>query len=138
MSPDQYAATHAKTGTRSDHFIIVRTPVGAIRLQFFMSENVVVTIGHRLGKVEAVRRLKEGFARIKGHLGPMIAIEQDAWQGDVLRFNMRAFGQIAAATIEVLEDTLRIEVALPWLLAKMAKRFLPILRKEAALLLENK
>jgi hypothetical protein len=29
-------------------------------------------------------------------------------------------------------------VSLPWLLAKAAKRLLPILRKEAALLLEKK
>jgi len=37
-----------------------------------------------------------------------------------------------------LEGALRIEVALPWLLAKAAKHFLPILRKEAGLLLEKK
>ena len=35
-------------------------------------------------------------------------------------------------------DALRIEVSLPWLLAKAAKRLLPILRKEATLLLEKK
>ena len=103
-----------------------------------MSDTVTVTIGHRLGKVEAVRRLKEGFARTNGHLGPMIAWEQETWQGDTLRFSMRALGQTAAASIEVLEDPLRIEVSLPWLLAKVAKRLLPILRKEAMLLLEKK
>jgi hypothetical protein len=103
-----------------------------------VSERVSVVIGHRLGKVEAIRRLKEGFARTKGQLGDIIAIEQEAWEGDTLRFHMRALGQSAAGTIEVLEDALRIEVALPWLLAKAAKRLLPILRKEATLLLENK
>jgi hypothetical protein len=51
---------------------------------------------------------------------------------------MRALGQAAAASIEVLEDALRVEVALPWLLAKAANRLLPILRKEATLLLEKK
>jgi len=51
---------------------------------------------------------------------------------------MRALGQTAAARVEVLEDALRIEVSLPWLLAKAAKRILPILRKEATLLLEKK
>lgn len=103
-----------------------------------MSDTVNVVIGHRLGKVEAVRRLEEGLARTRGRLGAMIAIEQEAWQGDTLRFRMRALGQTAAGTIEVLEDALRIEVSLPWLLAKAAKRLLPILRKEATLLLEKK
>ena len=103
-----------------------------------MSDTVTVIVGHRLGKIEAVRRLKEGLARTDGHLGAMIAIDQETWEGDTLRFRMRALGQTAAATIEVLEDALRIEVSLPWLLAKAAKRLLPLLRREAALLLEKK
>jgi hypothetical protein len=103
-----------------------------------VSESVSVAIDHSLGKDEAVRRLKEGFARANGHLGSMIAIEQETWEGDTLHFGMRALGQTATARIEVLEQVLRIEVALPWLLAKAANRLLPILRKEATLLLEKK
>ena len=103
-----------------------------------MSDTVTVVVPHRLGKAEAVSRLKEGFARTHGQLGPMIAMEQETWDGDTLRFGMRALGQTARGTIEVLEDALRIEVSLPWLLAKAAKRLLPILRKEATLLLEKK
>ncbi|HWD34846.1 MAG TPA: polyhydroxyalkanoic acid system family protein [Casimicrobiaceae bacterium] len=103
-----------------------------------MSETVTVIVGHRLGKAEAARRLKERLGDAKGHLGSMIAIEQETWEGDTLRFRMRALGQAAAASIEVLEDALRVEVALPWLLAKAANRLLPILRKEATLLLEKK
>ena len=103
-----------------------------------MSETVAVVIGHSLGKNEAIRRLKEGFARGDGHLGALIAMDHETWEGDTLRFRMRALGQTAAGTIEVLEDALRIEVSLPSLLAKAAKRLLPILRKEATLLLEKK
>ena len=103
-----------------------------------MTDPITIIVGHRLGKVEAVRRLKEGFSHTRGQLGPMIAIEQETWDGDTLRFHMRALGQSAAGTIEVLEDALRIEVSLPWLLAKAAKRLLPILRREATLLLEKK
>jgi hypothetical protein len=68
----------------------------------------------------------------------MIAMEQENWEGDTLRFRMRALGQTAAASIEVLEDALRLEVSLPWLLAKAAKSLIPILRKQATLLLEKK
>jgi hypothetical protein len=100
-----------------------------------VSETVRVSISHRLGKGEAVKRLREGFARADGHLGTMIAIEQQTWDGDTLRFRLRALGQTAAASIEVLEDALRIEVSLPWLLAKAANRLLTVLRKEATRLL---
>jgi hypothetical protein len=100
-----------------------------------VNETVRVTISHRLGKAEAVQRLKEGFARADGRLGTIIAIEQQTWDADTLRFRLRALGQTAAASIEVLEDALRIEVSLPWLLAKAANRLLTTLRKEAARLL---
>ena len=102
-----------------------------------MNETVRVTISHRLGKAAAVQRLKEGFARTDGRLGTIIAIEQQTWDGDTLRFRFRALGQTASASIEVLEDALRIEVSLPWLLAKAANRLLTTLRKEAARLLSK-
>jgi len=55
-----------------------------------------------------------------------------------VRFRILALGQTASASIEVLDEALRIEVSLPKLLAKAAKVLLPILRKEATRLLEKK
>jgi hypothetical protein len=103
-----------------------------------MSERVTVLVSHRLGKAEATARLRDGFARTRGQLGELIAIEQETWEGDTLRFTMRALGQTASGTIDVLDDALRIEVSLPWLLAKAANRLLPVMRKSATLLLEKK
>ena len=103
-----------------------------------MSDPVSAIVPHRLGKAEAVRRLKDGFAQTKGQLGNLIAIEHETWEGDTLRFSMRALGQHASGTIEVLEDALRIEVSLPWLLAKAANRLIPVLQRQATLLLEKK
>jgi len=103
-----------------------------------MNDTVSAVVGHQLGKAEAMRRLKEGFARTNGQFGSMISIDQETWKGDTLQFSMRALGQTAAATIEVLEDALRIEVSLPWLLAKAAERLIPMLRKQIGLLLEKK
>ena len=45
---------------------------------------------------------------------------------------------VASGTIEVQEDHLRLEVALPWLLAKLSERLIPAIRKEGTLLLEKK
>jgi putative polyhydroxyalkanoic acid system protein len=103
-----------------------------------VSAPVSVSIAHRLGKAEATRRLKDGLARTKGHLGALISVEQEVWSGDTLQFQMRALGQTAAGSIEVREDSLRIEVTLPWLLAKAAERILPVMRQQTALLLEKK
>ena len=103
-----------------------------------MSDPVTVIVSHRVGKVEAIRRLKEGFGHMKDSLGAMIAIEQQTWEGDTLRFHMRALGQTAAGTVQVLDDALRIDVSLPWLLARAANGLLLTLRKEATQLLEKK
>jgi len=103
-----------------------------------MSTPVTISVPHRLGKAEALRRLQTGLGRMRTNLSTLISIEQEVWSGDTLRFQMRGLGQTAAGTIDVLEDSLRIEVTLPWLLAKMAERLAPAMRREATLLLEKK
>ena len=103
-----------------------------------MSTPVTISIPHRLGKAEAVRRLQTGMGRMRGNLSALVTIDQEVWTGETLRFQMRALGQSAAGTIQVLEDSLLIEVTLPWLLAKLSERLLPTLRREATLLLEKK
>ena len=103
-----------------------------------MNAPLTVSVPHRLGKDEAVRRLKSGIGRMAANLGGLITIEQEVWTGDKLTFQMRGLGQIAAGTIEVFEGSIRIDVMLPWLLAKLGERLLPALRKEATLLLEKK
>lgn len=103
-----------------------------------MSEPLTASVPHRLGKDEALRRLKSGFARAEGQFGPLLAIEKQEWSGDTLSFQMRALGQTASGTITVMEERVLISLTLPWLLAKMAERLLPALRKQTTLLLEKK
>jgi hypothetical protein len=103
-----------------------------------MSTPVTASVPHRLGQAEAIRRLKAGLSRAKGQFGSLLTIDQEEWSGDMLRFRMHALGQSAAGTITVREDSVLIEVMLPWLLAKVAERILPAMRKQTTLLLENK
>jgi hypothetical protein len=103
-----------------------------------MSTPVTASVPHRLGKAEALRRLKAGLARARGDFGSLITIEQEEWSGDTLNFRMRALGQNAAGSITVMEDSLLIAVTLPWLLAKAAEQILPRIQRRATLLLEHK
>ena len=103
-----------------------------------MSEPISVSVPHRLGRDEAVRRLKSGLSRMTNKLGGIIAIEQEVWSGDKLTFQMRGLGQVAAGTVDVREDNLLISVTLPWLLARIADQFMPKLKREATILLEKK
>jgi hypothetical protein len=103
-----------------------------------MTAPLVVSIPHRLGRQEAVRRLKSGLGRARTDFGHLISIEEEAWNGDRVSFRMRALGQSASGVIDVQEDHLRLEVSLPWLLAKISERLIPAIRKEGTLLLEKK
>ena len=49
-----------------------------------MSKPVVVTVPHRLGREEAVRRLKSGFERAGSQFAGILSISQQDWQGDRL------------------------------------------------------
>jgi len=103
-----------------------------------MTAPLVVSIPHRLGKQEAVRRLKAGLGQASTSFGHLMSVDEEVWTGDSLRFRIRALGQSANGTIDVSEDHLRLEVSLPWLLAKLSERLIPAIRKEGALLLEKK
>jgi hypothetical protein len=93
---------------------------------------------HRLGKEEAIRRLKSGLGSARTNYGHLLSLDEETWNGDTVRFSVRALGQSAAGTIDVLEDQLRLTVTLPWLLAKLGERIVPAIRKEGTLLLEKK
>lgn len=99
---------------------------------------LVVSIPHRLGKDEAVRRLKNGLGHARTNFSHLLTVDEEVWVGDNLTFRLRALGQAASGTIGVFEDHLRLEVQLPWLLAKFTERFVPAIRKEGTLLLEKK
>src|SRR5262245_52016624 len=103
-----------------------------------MSQPVVVSIPHRLGKEEALARLKSGFGRVRGSFNHLLTIQEEIWNGNRLQFRVRALGQVAAGTIDVEQDHVRLEVSLPWLLAKFAEKIAPAIRKEGTLLLEKK
>jgi putative polyhydroxyalkanoic acid system protein len=103
-----------------------------------MSEPIVVTISHRLGKEEALRRLKKGLADVPSSFGPMFRGVEQRWSDDELRFTLSAFTQVVSGTITVAEDHVRLELSLPWLLAKFAAKLPGVIQREGRLLLEKK
>ena len=103
-----------------------------------MSKPLVVPIPHKLGKAEAMRRVKEGLGTAEGKFGHVLTVERQDWSGDHVAFAVRALGQTASGTIDFAEDTVVLKVELPWLLARLAERVQKAIRKEATLLLEKK
>jgi len=96
-----------------------------------------VSIPHSLGRDEAMRRIKSGFATARTNYSAFLTIHEENWSGDRLAFNLSALGQSAVGFIDIADDRVRLEVALPWLLAVIADKFTPTIRKEGTLMLEK-
>ena len=103
-----------------------------------MSEPLVVTIPHRLGKDEALRRIRDGLGRAKAEFAWVLTLEQETWTGDRLTFAAKAMGQRANGTIDVTETGVRLEVTLPWLLARFAQAAQRVIGQKGTLMLEKK
>ena len=103
-----------------------------------MNKPLVVSIPHKLGQQEAVSRLKRGFTTARASYSQFIAIDEEVWVDNRLTFRARALGQSCAGLIDVQEDHVRLEVTLPWLLARIAERVIPTIRREGTLLLDKK
>ena len=103
-----------------------------------MSQPLVVTIPHRLGKQEAVRRMQSGLGHARASYSHLIQVHEETWVGDSLTLRVSALGQNAGGVIDVAEDHVRLEVQLPWLLAKLGEAIKGVIQKEGKLLLEKK
>jgi len=103
-----------------------------------MAEPVVITIPHRLGKEEAVRRLQKGFAELPANFTPLFRINEQRWSGDHFDFSLTALAQRVTGSIDVADDSVRVEVLLPTLLARLASKLPGVIQREARLMLEKK
>jgi len=102
-----------------------------------MSAPLVVSIPHRLGREEALRRLKTGLARAASSV-PMLSVDEERWEDNRMIFRVRALGQVAAGHVDVADDHVRVEVVLPWLLQRFAEVAQAAIRKRGNLLLTKK
>lgn len=102
-----------------------------------MSEPLVVSIPHRLGKEEATRRLKTGLTRAASSM-PVLKVDEEHWDGDRMVFRIRAMGQAASGHVDVADDHVKVEVTLPWLLQRFAQAAQTMIRDRGQLLLTKK
>ena len=102
-----------------------------------MSAPLIVTIPHKLGKDEALRRIKPALSNASSSF-PVLSVEEEVWAGDRMDFRVRALGQAAAGNVQVAEDHVRLEVTLPWLLHKFAEAVQRTIQGRGRILLEKK
>jgi hypothetical protein len=102
-----------------------------------MTAPLVVSIPHRLGREEAMRRLKTGLTRAASSI-PVLKVDEERWEKDRMVFRVRALGQAASGHLDVADDHVRLEVTLPWLLQRFAQVAQVAIRNRGSLLLAKR
>jgi hypothetical protein len=102
-----------------------------------MTEPLVISIPHRLGRHEAKRRLDSGISRLRPELARYVNTLDMDWQGDRLNFRAQAWMQTIAGRLDVFEETIRLEIDLPWLLRLLTPAITRQIRGRGRELLEK-
>ena len=103
-----------------------------------MSKPVTVSIPHQLGRVEARRRIEEGFGDLSRHLGGPAGALDKRWEGDRLLFSLTTLGQSISGHVDVTDAEVTVELWLPGFLAMIAEKVRGTLQKEGQLLLTKR
>jgi hypothetical protein len=85
-----------------------------------LAQPVLFAFRHNLGKGEALRRIRPALGNASRSF-PILKVEEEIWSEDRMDFRVRALGQVAAGNVQVGDDTVPLEVTLPWLLHKFAE-----------------
>ena len=102
-----------------------------------MSQPLIVSIPHRLGRQEARRRLDSGIARLRPELGIFLSGLNYHWEQDTLNFTGSAMWQRITGRIEVLDDAVRVEIDLPWMMQVLRDTITKRVRGRGVALLEK-
>jgi hypothetical protein len=96
-----------------------------------MANTITVTVPHNLGVETAKKRLAERIELLRREYVDKLAQSDVSWAGDVATIRVVALGQTATAQMIVLADMVRIEVRLPWLLARLAGKVQALISRNA-------
>jgi len=102
-----------------------------------MSQPLIVSIPHSLGRQEAKRRLDSGISRLRPELAGLVSSLDYSWEADRLNFRASAMWQTITGAIEVLDDAVRIEIELPWVMRLLADTVTKQVRGRGLAMLEK-
>ena len=63
-----------------------------------MAQPLVITIPHKLGKDEALHRIKPALGNASQNF-PVLKVEEEVWSDDRMDFRVRAIGQAGAGNV---------------------------------------
>jgi hypothetical protein len=102
-----------------------------------MPQPLTISIPHRLGRQEAKRRLASGMSRIGPELAAFVSAFDYSWDDDRLNFRAEVLWQTITGRLEVLEEVVRIEIDLPWMMRLLGETITKRVRGRGIAMLEK-
>ena len=102
-----------------------------------MSQPLTISVPHRLGRREAKLRLDSGMSRIQSELAAFVRAFDYSWEDDRLNFRASAMWQTITGRLDVLDDAVRIEIDLPWMMRLLGETITRRIRGWGIALLEK-
>lgn len=103
-----------------------------------MRKPVEVTIPHHHTKAEAISRIRTGLENIRPQIASYVSTLEDRWTSeDRMEFKLGALGQSVTGRIHVLDQSVRVEVDLPWVFAALAQKIRGRIEKQGTIMLEG-
>ena len=103
-----------------------------------MAPPLSISIPHQLGRAEARRRIRAGFANIVLQLPGSGGTFTERWEGDRLVFSVSGLGQTVSGIVDVLDAAVTMEIQLPGVLGVIANGLKGRLQKAGQLLLTKR
>jgi hypothetical protein len=101
-----------------------------------IDNELVVRIPHRLGAVEAQRRIAGGLDAAKAQYGRYVQVAETEWAGNRLSFRLSALAQTIQGAVAVEDEFVELRAQLPLVIRLLAKRFIPVVESAGQKLLE--
>jgi Putative polyhydroxyalkanoic acid system protein (PHA_gran_rgn) len=96
---------------------------------------LTASVPHQLTRTEAKRRIQDGLNDLRQKQAALLGGFRENWSGDTMEFHGGVMGQSVSGRLEVEDQAVRVEVALPWLLGMLAGALKPRIEQQGRQLL---
>src|SRR5688572_15630536 len=114
-----------------------RLPIFILEQGRALMPNLTASIPHELGRAEAKRRIQTHIGTLRQQHAAMVSNLQEDWTGATLKFSASALGQTISGRLDVDDQAIHLEVALPIFLSMLAGTVKERIEQQGRLLLAN-
>jgi len=85
-----------------------------------MPKPLTIILPHKLTQADVRSRIESALAEARGHYPAYAGTLRETWSGNRMDFMLSAMGQAVTGRIDLLSDSVQVQIDLPVFLAMMA------------------